>query len=114
MAKSGSFGSARDQFHSVASTLDRTLVQEERGGGADDDETLAESIVDSMHSCAETLHGTTGDDEVTLHSCAETLEGSERDFDSPTPPVSIGMTYYKNRVFSISKPARGLRRRGNT
>lgn len=85
-----SFASARslqDQFHSVASTMDRTLVDSAAAsrGREDDDETLADSILDSMHSCAGT------EDDATLHSCAETLEGgSERDFDSPTPPISTG------------------------
>jgi len=97
--KSGSFGSAREQFHSIASTLDRTLVDSAAGSGGGrlaDDETLAESIIDSMHSCADTLQ-TAGEDDATLHSCADTLadaeddDGSVRDcFDSPTPPASIG------------------------
>ena len=93
-------GSFTDQFHSVASTLDRTLVDSQqnrvRPGGDDEEEaTLAESIVDSMHSCADTFQ--TGED-ATLHTCADTIEGDDdmnslRDFDSPTPPASVGKSH---------------------
>jgi len=93
-----SFASARsgipDQFHSVASTLHSgTLVDSNNQLRRDDDEnTLAESIIDSMHSCADTMV-TTGDDDAALHSCADTLAESddEIDFgDSPTPPIGSG------------------------
>merc|ERR1719495_1940281 len=100
-------GSFTDQFHSVASTLDRTLVDSQqnrvRPGGDDEEEaTLAESIVDSMHSCADTFQ--TGDD-ATLHSCADTIEGDDdmnslRDFDSPTPPASVGSNSISSRLRS--------------
>ena len=66
-------------------------------GSEEDEATLAESIVDSMHSCADTFRTAATDEEQTLHSCADTLEGdpdndSLRDFESPTPPASVGKT----------------------
>merc|ERR1711974_69336 len=87
-----------EQFHSVASEVDRTLVdsqQQNNNRGIDDDEehTLAESIVDSMHSCADDTFKTAGE-ATELHSCADTLEGEDddvaslRDVESPTPPAS--------------------------
>merc|ERR1712029_567875 len=101
-------GSFADQFHSVASTLDRTLVDSQQnrvrpgGDGEEEEATLAESIVDSMHSCADTFQ--TGDD-ATLHSCADTIEGDDdmnslRDFDSPTPPASVGSNSISSRLRS--------------
>merc|ERR1711994_906428 len=93
-----SFASARSsgipgQFHSVASTLHSgTLVGSNNMLQDDQDHTLAESIIDSMHSCADTII-TTGEDDAALHSCADTLAESddEIDFgDSPTPPIGSG------------------------
>lgn len=93
-----SFSSARsgipDQFHSVASTLHSgTLMDSNNHLRRDDDEnTLAESIIDSMHSCADTMI-TTGEDDAALHSCADTLAQSDDEFDfgdSPTPPIESG------------------------
>jgi hypothetical protein len=90
LARSSS-NSTAEQFHSVASTLDRTLVDSSverrrvvgRGGHHSDpenDDTLADSIVDSMHSCADTLVGTGDDlDDATLHSCADTLHDHDSD-----------------------------------
>merc|ERR1719210_2266961 len=93
-----SFASARssgvpDQFHSVASTLHSgTLVGSNNMLQDDQENTLAESIIDSMHSCADTIV-TMGEDDAALHSCADTLAESddEVDFgDSPTPPIGSG------------------------
>jgi hypothetical protein len=84
-----------DQFHSIASTLHSgTLVDSNNMLRRDDDEnTLAESIVDSMHSCADTMV-TTGEDDAALHSCADTLAESDDEIDqfrdSPTPPLGSG------------------------
>ena len=48
-----SSGSFAEQFHSVASEVDRTLVDSQQQENNDDEEhTLAESIVDSMHRYA--------------------------------------------------------------
>merc|ERR1711953_1158439 len=84
-----------DQFHSIASTLHSgTLVDSNNMLRRDDDEnTLAESIVDSMHSCADTMV-TTGEDDAALHSCADTLAESDDEIDqfrdSPPPPLGSG------------------------
>merc|ERR1712029_993589 len=78
-------GSFADQFHSVASTLDRTLVDSQqnrvRPGGDGEEE------------------------DATLHSCADTIEGDDdmnslRDFDSPTPPASVGSNSISSRLRS--------------
>ena len=56
------------QFLSAASTLSRTLVDSRdrpRSRGDEDETTLADSVVDSMHSCADTLVGS--EDDATLH-----------------------------------------------
>ena len=54
-----SSGSFAEQFHSVASEVDRTLVdsqQQENNRDDDEEHTLAESIVDSMHRYAHNNH----------------------------------------------------------
>ena len=101
-------------FHTAGgagqSTLDRTLVDSSevrRRNMSDDDETtLADSVVDSMHSCAstlvgsaETLHGTTmeSDEEFLsdhLESASEDMQRyvrrMQRPEDERTPPVDDG------------------------
>lgn len=66
-------------------TLVDSAVERGRRGGRhsdpDNDDTLADSIVDSMHSCADTLVGNGDDlDDTTLHSCADTLHDSDEEF----------------------------------
>jgi len=101
----------------VASTLDRTLVDSSlnRQGledSEDNDDTLADSLLESMQSCKDTLVRQTiflinldskaledlfqngnGDDEPddpTLHSCAETLADSDEEFFSEQVESSRG------------------------
>ena len=60
-----------DEFHSFRSSC--TLV------GTQDhdqvDETLADSLIESMHTCLDTLNP----DDVTLHSCDETMGNASDD-----------------------------------
>merc|ERR1712106_88296 len=74
-----------EQFRTCADSLatSRTLV----ANSSEDDVTLADSIVDSLVSCAETLCGDTEDN---LDTCADTLTGDEQteyfsDEDNPYP-----------------------------
>ena len=64
-------------------TLVDSTVERRRGRHSDHeiDDTLADSILDSMHSCADTLVGNGDDlDDTTLHSCADTLHDSDEEF----------------------------------
>ena len=60
-----------DEFHSFRSS--RTLVCSQDHDQAD--ETLADSLIESMHTCMDTLNP----DEATLHSCDETLGNASDD-----------------------------------
>jgi len=78
-----------EQFRTCADSLatSRTLV----ANSSEDDVTLADSIVDSLVSCAETLCGDTEDN---LDTCADTLTGDEQteyfsDEDNPYPTVDF-------------------------
>jgi hypothetical protein len=65
-----------DTYHSVQSTLSRTLFdsddyrRRQQHMMSDDEETLAESVIDSMHSCFDTLNDSEAD---------RTLQGKEGD-----------------------------------
>ncbi len=77
----------RENFNNIFRTLVDSSVERRRGhaGGRhsdpENDDTLADSIIDSMHSCADTLVGNGDDgDDATLHSCADTLHDSDEEF----------------------------------
>ncbi len=84
----------------VFRTLVDSSVERRRGhaGGRhsdpENDDTLADSIIDSMHSCADTLVGNGDDgDDATLHSCADTLHDSDEEF------LSEQVSYFTNQKF---------------
>jgi hypothetical protein len=65
----------------VDSSVERRRVAGGRHSDPENDDTLADSILDSMHSCADTLVGNGDDfDDTTLHSCADTLHDSDEEF----------------------------------
>ena len=65
-----------EKFHSLRSSM--TLVEPKEDLQAD--ETLADSLIESMHTCLDTLQS---DDAATLHSCDNTLnnDGSDEEDD---------------------------------
>merc|ERR1719357_513586 len=82
-----------ENFRTCAETLDpsKTLRGSSNQSQMEDDVTLADSVVDSLVSCAETLIG----DNDNLETCAETLTGgdmeffSDDDIDNPYPSVDF-------------------------
>ena len=66
-----------EKFHSLRSSM--TLVDEPKEDHQVD-ETLADSLIESMHTCLDTLQS---DDAATLHSCDNTLnnDGSDEEDD---------------------------------
>ena len=80
---------ATENFRTCAETLNTSKTLRGNSSKEEDDITLAESVVDSLVSCAETL---VGDDE-NLETCAETLAGedfySDEDLDNPYPSVNF-------------------------
>ncbi|XP_059092500.1 uncharacterized protein LOC131887810 isoform X3 [Tigriopus californicus] len=73
-------------FHTaVQSSMDRTLVDSSevrrRDNMDEDEETLADSIVDSMHSCADTI--VVSDDDLTLNE-----QGGDTDMEGDDDPLS--------------------------
>nr|XP_040577522.1 titin homolog isoform X4 [Lepeophtheirus salmonis] len=82
-------------FHTVQSSLDQTLVQS-RPSYEQDDETLADSVVDSMHSCAETLV----DEDATLH---EDLRDEDIFNNDPYPRTGSVEERLKNETQELSR-----------
>ena len=81
---------ATENFRTCAESLNTSKTLRGNSSKEEDDITLAESVVDSLVSCAETL---VGDDE-NLETCAETLAGgedfySDEDLDNPYPAVNF-------------------------
>ena len=81
---------ATENFRTCAESLNTSKTLRGNSSKAADDITLAESVVDSLVSCAETL---VGDDE-NLETCAETFAGgedfySDEDLDNPYPSVNF-------------------------
>ena len=80
---------ATENFRTCAESLNTSKTLRGNSSKEEDDITLAESVVDSLVSCAETL---VGDDE-NLETCAETLAGedfySDEDLDNPYPSVNF-------------------------
>merc|ERR1711992_324835 len=81
---------ATENFRSCVDTFNTSKTLRGNSSKEEDDITLAESVVDSLVSCAETL---VGDDE-NLETCAETLAGgedfySDEDLDNPYPSVNF-------------------------
>merc|ERR1712106_168455 len=85
-----------ENFRTCAETLDtsKTLRGSSNQSQMEDDVTLADSVVDSLVSCAETLVG----DNDNLETCADTLTGggldqadfySDDDIDNPFPSVDF-------------------------
>merc|ERR1712106_281076 len=85
-----------ENFRTCAETLDtsKTLRGSSNQSQMEDDVTLADSVVDSLVSCAETLVG----DNDNLETCADTLTGgdldqadfySDDDIDNPYPSVDF-------------------------
>merc|ERR1712240_608779 len=82
-----------ENFRTCAETLNtsKTMRGSSNQSGMEDDVTLADSVVDSLVSCAETLIG----DNDNLETCAETLTGgdmeyfSDDDIDNPYPSVDF-------------------------
>ena len=61
-----------EKFHSLRSSM--TLVEPREDHQTD--ETLADSLIESMHTCLDTLQS---DDAATLHSCDNTLNNDVSD-----------------------------------
>ena len=81
---------ATENFRTCAESLNTSKTLRGNSSKEEDDITLAESVVDSLVSCAETL---VGDDE-NLETCAETFAGgedfySDEDLDNPYPSVNF-------------------------
>merc|ERR1719499_1700576 len=81
---------ATENFRTCAESLNTSKTLRGASSREEDDITLAESVVDSLVSCAETLVG----DNENLESCAETLTGgedfySDEDLDNPYPAVNF-------------------------
>jgi len=85
-----------ENFRTCAETLNtsKTMKGSSSQSGVEDDVTLADSVVDSLVSCAETLVG----DNDNLETCADTLTGgdldqgefySDDDIDNPYPSVDF-------------------------
>merc|ERR1711872_457727 len=85
-----------ENFRTCAETLNtsKTMRGSSNQSGMEDDVTLADSVVDSLVSCAETLVG----DNDNLETCADTLTGgdldqaefySDDDIDNPYPSVDF-------------------------
>ena len=97
-----------EQFRTCADSLatSRTLGV----NSSEDDVPLADSIVDSLVSCAETLCGETEDN---LDTCADTLTGDEQteyfsDKNSPYPTVDFDEMLAKRDIKSNKKTIKCL------
>ena len=80
---------ATENFRTCADTMNTSKTLRGHSSKEEDDITLAESVVDSLVSCAETLVG----DNDNLETCAETLRDdefySDEDLDNPYPAVNF-------------------------
>merc|ERR1712051_209903 len=81
---------ATENYRTCADTFNTSKTLRGNSSKEEDDTTLAESVVDSLVSCAETLVG----DDQNLETCAETLAGgedfySDEDLDNPYPAVNF-------------------------
>merc|ERR1719245_1530615 len=81
---------ATENFRTCHETLNTSKTMKAPSSKEEDDITLAESVVDSLVSCAETLVG----DNENLDTCVDTLTGgeefySDEDLDNPYPSVNF-------------------------
>ena len=80
---------ATENFRTCAETMNTSKTLKGHSSKEEEDITLAESVVDSLVSCAETLVG----DNENLESCMETLRDeefySDEDLDNPYPAVDF-------------------------
>merc|ERR1719208_190404 len=80
---------ATENFRTCHETLNTSKTMKAPSSKEEDDITLAESVVDSLVSCAETLVG----DNENLETCVETLRDeeffSDDEFDNPYPSVNF-------------------------
>ena len=81
---------ATENFRTCHETLNTSKTMKAPSSKEEDDITLAESVVDSLVSCAETLVG----DNENLETCVDTLTGgeefySDEDLDNPYPSVNF-------------------------
>ena len=81
---------ATENFRTCADTMNTSKTLRGHSSRDEDDITLAESVVDSLVSCAETLVG----DNENLETCVDTLTGgdefySDEDLDNPYPAVNF-------------------------
>merc|ERR1719208_559861 len=79
-----------ENFRTCAETMNTSKTLRGHSSKEEDDITLAESVVDSLVSCAETLVG----DNENLETCVDTLTGgeefySDEDLDNPYPSVNF-------------------------
>ena len=79
-----------ENFRTCAETMNTSKTLKGHSSKEEEDITLAESVVDSLVSCAETLVG----DNENLETCAETLTGgedfySDEDLDNQYPSVNF-------------------------
>merc|ERR1711963_890287 len=78
-----------ENFRTCSETLNTSKTLRGHSSKEEDDITLAESVVDSLVSCAETLVG----DNENLETCVETLRDeeffSDDEFDNPYPSVNF-------------------------
>ena len=78
-----------ENFRTCAETMNTSKTLRGHSSKEEDDITLAESVVDSLVSCAETLVG----DNENLETCVETLRDeeffSDDEFDNPYPSVNF-------------------------
>jgi len=81
---------ATENFRSCVDTFNTSKTLRGNSSKEEDDITLAESVVDSLVSCAETLVG----ENENLETCVDTLTGGETEFfsdddDNPYPSVNF-------------------------
>ena len=79
-----------ENFRTCADTLNTSKTLRGNSSREEDDITLAESVVDSLVSCAETLVGENDN----LETCVDTLTGGDTEFfsdddDNPYPSVNF-------------------------
>merc|ERR1712113_767625 len=73
-----------ENFRTCAETMNTSKTLRGHSSKEEDDITLAESVVDSLVSCAETLVG----DNENLETCVETLRDDD-EFDNPYPSINF-------------------------
>ncbi len=81
--------SASEVFHSFKSSATLVASPNRNQDSTENDDTLADSLLESMHTCADTIQS----DDATLHSCADTLNAGDGDLGSDDEAVEEMLPY---------------------